>query len=747
MARPSAQLLHAIQICVLALLGLCLSLTIAYATPNDPNQLIHQGFSQYNSGQFPSALQTWQQAEQRYRQQGDVVGISGALINQSLAHQAIGQHRPACYAAAKAIQLDQKICVTESLEALPVPSSISTAELGLKALGDSLNGLGYWESAESVLKQALSQENRAVLWQSLGETYTQSGRNSDAIKAYQTAARLASNSQQWEVLADVKIALWKFETPTEADLRAIDLSVFPGLLKAQARLKIAHYTQAAKPHIALQQAQEAYSIATQFQHSRSQAEALLLIGQARQQLRRSDFDSLQKSAALAQSIRAWDIAYLAHGSLAAIYQEAGQLDHAKTYYQSAVNNLNRLRQTLKGNNSRLQAEFYQSVKPIYQNYLELLFQDSNQISEIIKISTALQVAELENFLGCQLEDWQQLSQLQQTDNTSLIYIIRGIKSYQVIIRTPNQPDYTYLVDAESLDKATYNFSVNIRSGNLYALPSKVVKTYGKNLYDIFLKPALGHLPQTGTLAFILDPSLQDMPFDFLYDGEYYLTQNYSFSLALGGQIRQPKLLDRKNFKVLLAGVSNIAPSFDTEFSQLIGVDAEFRQIAAILRSKVLLNQDFTIKKFQELLENQDYPIIHLASHGKFSSNPRENGIFAWDKQLDMYTLRQLIDRQSKQRNSIELLVLSACETAKGDQRSVLGLAGVAAQAGARSTVASLWLVNEESTVALMSEFYQGLKNGLSKAEALRQAKLTLINSSDFNHPFFWGSFQLIGSWQ
>jgi CHAT domain-containing protein len=136
----------------------------------------------------------------------------------------------------------------------------------------------------------------------------------------------------------------------------------------------------------------------------------------------------------------------------------------------------------------------------------------------------------------------------------------------------------------------------------------------------------------------------------------------------------------------------------------------------------------------------------LASHGKFSSDPKETGILAWDQVLDLPTLRQLIDEQAKRQRSIELLVLSACETAKGDQRSVLGLAGVAAQAGARSTIASLWLVNEESTVALMDEFYFQMSQGLSKAEALRQAKLNLIHNPEFSHPFFWGSFQLIGSW-
>ena len=95
---------------------------------------------------------------------------------------------------------------------------------------------------------------------------------------------------------------------------------------------------------------------------------------------------------------------------------------------------------------------------------------------------------------------------------------------------------------------------------------------------------------------------------------------------------------------------------------------------------------------------------------------------------------------------IELLVLSACQTAKGDKRSALGIAGIATQAGARSTVASLWLVEEASTAQLMGKFYQGLKNGLSKAEALRQAQLALLANPEYAHPYYWSSFILVGSW-
>ena len=96
---------------------------------------------------------------------------------------------------------------------------------------------------------------------------------------------------------------------------------------------------------------------------------------------------------------------------------------------------------------------------------------------------------------------------------------------------------------------------------------------------------------------------------------------------------------------------------------------------------------------------------------------------------------------------IELLVMSACQTARGDDRAVLGLSGFALRSGARSTLGSLWPVSDESTTELMILFYQQLAKGdISKAEALRQAQLQLLKDSKFSHPYFWSAFILVGNW-
>ena len=96
---------------------------------------------------------------------------------------------------------------------------------------------------------------------------------------------------------------------------------------------------------------------------------------------------------------------------------------------------------------------------------------------------------------------------------------------------------------------------------------------------------------------------------------------------------------------------------------------------------------------------------------------------------------------------MQLLVLSACQTAAGDKRAALGLAGAAIRAGAGSTVASLWQIDDESTAMFIGVFYRELKNAnISKAEALRRAQLQLLKHPNYNAPSFWSTYVLVGNW-
>jgi CHAT domain-containing protein len=123
-------------------------------------------------------------------------------------------------------------------------------------------------------------------------------------------------------------------------------------------------------------------------------------------------------------------------------------------------------------------------------------------------------------------------------------------------------------------------------------------------------------------------------------------------------------------------------------------------------------------------------------------------VLTWDNRLNVKELGDLLQTRSQDTNTpIELLVLSACQTAKGDKRAPLGLAGVAVRSGARSTIATLWSVNDESAAQFMIEFYHQLaKSKVTKAQAVRLAQLKLLKKPEFENPFYWAPFVLIGNW-
>ena len=158
---------------------------------------------------------------------------------------------------------------------------------------------------------------------------------------------------------------------------------------------------------------------------------------------------------------------------------------------------------------------------------------------------------------------------------------------------------------------------------------------------------------------------------------------------------------------------------------------------------------FTIRAFGAEVKDTPYNVIHLATHGQFSSQIDKTFLLANDGELKLVEFDRLLrDRAQTQRNPIDLLVMSACETAVGDNRATLGLAGVAVKAGAQSTLASLWKVKDNSTAVLMGEFYRELKTGnISKAEALRRAQIKLMKEySNYSAPLYWAPFILVGNW-
>jgi CHAT domain-containing protein len=210
----------------------------------------------------------------------------------------------------------------------------------------------------------------------------------------------------------------------------------------------------------------------------------------------------------------------------------------------------------------------------------------------------------------------------------------------------------------------------------------------------------------------------------------------------------PKPLPNGGLKALAAGLSEPPPNFS--YPPLPEVKFEFNLIEkAGVSTKELLNQEFTSKALEKLVESSPFNVVHFATHGQFSSQAKDTFILASDGPINVNELDTLLrTREQNRPEPVELLVLSACETATGDNRAALGLAGVAVRAGARSTLASLWRIDDEATAIFIGEFYKELvKPKVTKAEALRRAQLALLNKyPNYSRPGFWAPYVLVGNW-
>jgi CHAT domain-containing protein len=180
----------------------------------------------------------------------------------------------------------------------------------------------------------------------------------------------------------------------------------------------------------------------------------------------------------------------------------------------------------------------------------------------------------------------------------------------------------------------------------------------------------------------------------------------------------------------------------------------------------MIGEEFTKSNVKNAVSGSPYNLVHVATHGEFSNNPNDTFIlFAPDSKSEKSSNNSGIeDKENKvnvneleelfqNRNQLiperlELLVLSACETQTVDYRSAIGLAGTAIRAGARSTIASLWSLKDDSAAEFMKVFYQKLidKDTISKADALRQAQLAFLKDPKYKHPLYWSPYVLVGNW-
>jgi CHAT domain-containing protein len=454
-----------------------------------------------------------------------------------------------------------------------------------------------------------------------------------------------------------------------------------------------------------------------------------------------------------------ELAYLWQWQLGRLYQRQEKPKEAIAAYTLAFQLLQSLRQDLVATNPDIQFTFRDAVEPVYRELADLLLQPSpaslqqgevsqDNLKKARDIIEALQLAELNNFFqeACLEGKPQQIDQLDP--KAAVIYSIILPKRLAVILSVPGQPlrDYgTALTSGAGEAEVERTFDDLVATLNPFITsPNPLLPS--QKMYNWLIRPAEAELAKNGikTLVFVLDGVLRGVPVSALHDGQQYLIEKYNIALTPGLQLFNPRRPTLEQSSILVGGLTESRLGF----SALPSVTQEVKSIAKIASTKVLLNGEFTRSPLETKIQSNTFPIVHLATHGQFSSLAEDTFLLTWDERVNVKNLDQLLrERNQFVRSPIELLILSACQTAAGDKRAALGLAGVAVRSGARSTLATLWSVQDESTADFMTKFYQGLNEpNVSKADALRQAQLSLLHSSQYQHPFYWASFVLVGNW-
>ncbi|GAP94316.1 CHAT domain-containing protein [Leptolyngbya sp. NIES-2104] len=718
-----------------------LKLLVGTSHPRILAQVLNtQGEIQFTQGQVEAALTTWKQATALYTQLGEDTPKIGSLLNQVQAQQALGL----------LLQARQTLAEVERL--LQRQSNSRLKAIALRSLGDSWLRVGNAARSRQFLEQSLklSDVEADATLLSLGNAARSQQDTTAALAFYQRSNQPQALLNRFSLLVEMgQREQSKALIPEiQSRLSTLPLSrstVYARINFSQSLIKLDSVAAAQTLAIALQEARK-------LGDRRAETYALGYLGQVYEQTQQqSEAQKLTEQALMtAQTIQAPEISYQWQWQLGRLLRAQGQTQAATQSYRLAFQSLQSIRSDLAASNPDLQFSFRERVEPVYREYVEVLLSSPTPAQENLKqarqVIESLRLAELDNFFrtACLAGKIVEIDSLKTQTQAAVVYPIILPDRIDIILSLPEQPlrHYTVQVAQSELETTLEELRQNLEK----PITTPQGKQLGKKVYDWLIQPIAAELEQqkTNTLVFVLDGALRNVPIAALHDGQRYLIERYSVALSPGLQLLNPQPIQNQKLQAIAAGLTQERHGF----SALTNVASELKELQAEVPSQILLNQAFTSAKLREQIQALPFPIVHLATHGQFSSNADETFILAWDKPIKVNELSLLLrDREDLQSQAIELLVLSACETAEGDKRAALGLAGVAVQAGARSTLASLWSLDDQSGARFIGQFYRELaKDKVSKAEALRQAQLSLLRDPNFRHPRYWAPYVLLGNW-
>lgn len=496
------------------------------------------------------------------------------------------------------------------------------------------------------------------------------------------------------------------------------------------------------------------------------------------------------------------------GRLGRLYRAIGNDELALAAYQRAVHQIETLRQDIPVEYEDGRSSFRYTLEPIYLGFADLLLQEADKqpaggreayLRRAIDAVELIKQSELQDYLGdrCTVETVKGGSATVIPADTAVLYPIIFRDRIELLLESKTGiVRHSIRVSGAIVRQTAMGLADDLRNGNAgYLLRSQ-------QLYDWLFRPLEKSIAEQRitTVVVVPDSALRLIAMGALHDGSNFAIEKFAITSVTGLSMTNTNSPPTQRLGFLVAGVSEPGPVVDRlsqstvdqilspdaankesvrgmaqtrslrsfrllsassipagdtvkrsaalrEALSLPGVKQEIEAISRIMPSTSMLDAAFTVDDFRHNAESGAYRIVHIASHGVFGGSADASYILAYDDVLTMDGLQSLLKSDRFRKNPIELLTLSACETAEGDDRSPLGISGASMKARAKSVLGTLWPVEDNAARKVMENFYSGLTAArLSKAEALRRAQVKLIHSDEFSHPFFWAPFVLIGNW-
>ena len=746
-----------------------LALTLAghasAAPPPTAKSQLDEGTQAFRRGHFEEAAANWAAAATSYERAGQTDQQVVALTHLAEAYSALGSYGEAAKTLGIALSIAER-----SRDSARLTAVLSRLGAVSAASGDLDSAENYLRRGLRLARDARQRELTAALLNDLGGVLAARKQDADALRAYDESVTLAEQSGRRvlaaKALTNRAAALQR--TGKATDARA-SLDAALASLKSSAPSHEVAFTlvtigrayenlRSALPDAADALSMQAATIlrdaeAAAGSDRRTASYAAGYLGAMYEEAGRNNeaLELTRRAIFAAQQVNAPESLYRWQWQSGRLLKKAGSSQAAVDAYRRAVTTLQSIRPEVV-RESAVRTSFRETLGPLYFELVDLLLQQAAAgksapepyLLEAREVVELFKVAELRDYfrddcVDLALAKVTKLDTISQTAAVIYPIVLPDRMELLVSLRT-GLKRVTIPVSEARLTQEVRQFRRKLEKRT-----TREFLPHAQQLYDWLIRPVDGDLAalRTETLVFVPDGALRTIPMAALHDGKNFLITKYAVATTPGLNLTEPRPINRTNTRVLALGLTEAVQGYPA----LPSVSEEMDMLRGMFKTTALVDTNFRLGPLERQLKEEPFTIVHFASHGEFGGEPQKTFLLAYDGKLTMDRLDEFIGLFRFRDNPLELLTLSACDTAEGDDRAALGLAGIAVKAGARSAVATLWNINDPASAELVGEFYRQLQDpSVSRAAALQRAQMKTLENPRYDHPGFWAAFLLINNW-